>query len=45
MQRAAQTATAALALQAGTELARVDVAVLQKTLRADGVYLKDVPAG
>lgn len=35
---------AALALAAGVEPARVDVAALQKTLRADGVYLEDVPA-
>ena len=34
---------AALALDAGMDLAQVDVAALQKTLRADGVYLVDVP--
>ena len=35
---------AALALSGGRDLADVDVAALQKTLRADGVYLQDVPA-
>lgn len=34
---------AALALADGCDLSDVDVAVLQKTLRADGVYLQDVP--
>ena len=32
-----------LALGAGRDLAQVDVPALQKTLRADGVYLEDVP--
>ena len=35
---------AALALSSGRDLAGVDVAALQGTLRADGVYLHDVPA-
>ena len=35
---------AALALAAGRDLAAVDVPALQKALRADGVYLEDVPA-
>jgi hypothetical protein len=35
---------AALALEAGTDLPAVDVAALQAALRADGVYLEDVPA-
>lgn len=34
---------AALALQAGTTLDKVDIAKLQSTLRNDGVYLKQVP--
>jgi len=34
---------AAMALEGGKELAQVDVAALQSKLRADGVYLKDVP--
>ncbi|MCL5270979.1 MAG: FAD-dependent oxidoreductase [bacterium] len=34
---------AAMALSAGQDLARVDVPALQKALRADGVYLEDVP--
>lgn len=35
---------AALALDAGVDMARVDLPALQRTLRADGVYLEDVPA-
>jgi hypothetical protein len=35
---------AALALEAGVDLAKVNVAKFQSTLRADGVYLEDVPA-
>ena len=35
---------AALALSGGRDLAGVDVAALQETLRSDGVYLHDVPA-
>jgi hypothetical protein len=34
---------AALALAAGTDLARVDVAKLQSVLKQDGVYLENVP--
>ena len=34
---------AALALDSGIDLAKVDVAKLQDTLRKDGVYLEDVP--
>jgi len=34
---------AAMALDGKIELARVDVAALQKTLRADGVFLENVP--
>lgn len=34
---------AALALEAGCELAQVDLRQLQATLRADGVYLEEVP--
>lgn len=34
---------AAQALAAGSELAAVDIALLQRTLRSDGVYLEDVP--
>jgi hypothetical protein len=33
----------ALALQCGTEIADVNLAALQANLRADGVYLEDVP--
>jgi hypothetical protein len=36
---------AALALDAGVELGQVDLGKLQSTLRADGVYLEDVPQG
>jgi hypothetical protein len=36
---------AALALDAGVDLAQVDIARLQATLRRDGVYLEDVPEG
>ena len=35
---------AALALAAGVDMAQVDLAKLQATLRKDGVYLEDVPA-
>lgn len=35
---------AALALNAGCDMARVDLGRLQDSLRADGVYLEDVPA-
>jgi hypothetical protein len=35
---------AALALGAGRELGKVEIGMLQSTLRADGVYLEDVPA-
>ena len=34
---------AALALDAGADMADVDIAKLQRTLKADGVYLEDVP--
>ena len=34
---------AAMALDAGVDMAQVDVQRLQKTLRDDGVYLEDVP--
>ncbi|MFV1964556.1 MAG: FAD-dependent oxidoreductase [Pirellulaceae bacterium] len=34
---------AALALQGGTDMNKVDIRMLQSTLRDDGVYLKDVP--
>ncbi len=34
---------AAMALEAGTEMAQVDVIKLQAALREDGVYLEDVP--
>ena len=34
---------AALALTADRDLAAVDVPALQRALRADGVYLEDVP--
>ena len=34
---------AALALRAGVDLCAVDIASLQAALRADGVYLEDVP--
>jgi len=34
---------AALALDAGCDMAQLDVALLQKTLKRDGVYLDDVP--
>ncbi len=34
---------AAMALEAGVDMAEVDVPALQRTLRADGVYLEDVP--
>lgn len=34
---------AAMSLAAGTEMAQVDVRKLQAALRADGVYLEDVP--
>lgn len=33
----------ALALEAGTEIAHMDISKLQDTLRKDGAYLKDVP--
>ncbi len=36
---------AALALDAGVEMQQVDIPTLQRTLRADGVYLMDVPEG
>jgi len=36
-------AAAALALEAGCEMGGVDVAALQRTLRADGAYIEDVP--
>ncbi|MEN6496669.1 MAG: FAD-dependent oxidoreductase [Thermoguttaceae bacterium] len=36
---------AAMALDAGVEMAQVDIGRLQETLRKDGVYLKDVPGG
>lgn len=35
---------AAMALQAGVDMAEVDVARLHQALRADGVYLEDVPS-
>jgi hypothetical protein len=35
---------AALALEAGVEMGRVDIARLQCVLRKDGVYLEDLPA-
>ena len=35
---------AALALDSGADMARVDIKKLQKTLRDDGVYLEDVPS-
>jgi hypothetical protein len=35
---------AAMGLDSGKEMAQVDVAALQRKLRADGVYLEDVPA-
>jgi hypothetical protein len=35
---------AALALAGGTDLAGIELGTLQATLRADGVYLEDVPA-
>ena len=34
---------AAMALEGGIDMAQVDVAALQQELRADGVYLEDVP--
>ena len=34
---------AALALEAGVDLAQVDVAKLQAALRKDGAYIQDVP--
>jgi hypothetical protein len=34
---------AALALSGGIDLAQVDIATLQRKLKADGVYLEDVP--
>jgi hypothetical protein len=34
---------AALALEAGVDMAQVDIHKLQTVLRNDGVYLKDVP--
>jgi hypothetical protein len=36
---------AAMTLDAGVEMAQVDIGRLQETLRKDGVYLKDVPGG
>ena len=36
---------AAMALAGGSEMARVPVTDLQQRLRADGVYLEDIPAG
>jgi hypothetical protein len=36
---------AALALGAGTAMHAVDLPTLQRTLKADGVYLEDVPGG
>jgi glycine/D-amino acid oxidase-like deaminating enzyme len=38
-------ACAAMALEAGVEMAQVDVRRLQAALRHDGVYLRDVPDG
>ena len=35
---------AALALKAGVEIGQVDLPTLQKSLKADGVYLEDVPS-
>jgi len=35
---------AALALKAGVDIGQVNIPTLQKTLKADGVYLEDVPA-
>ena len=36
---------AAMALDAKTTMQKVDIAKLQRTLKADGVYLEDVPQG
>jgi FAD dependent oxidoreductase len=36
---------AAMALDQGNDLAQVDVRALQAALRADGVYIEDIPAG